>query len=255
MPQEYQVTPTGDTVPTGIPDTGTGYINMSKPAPTQFSQEQEASAFGVQEEIAQLSEKLGINPNDFLGATQNPEQPVPQPPQAPPPPQPEDDMIKRFNSAEGQRMRDEFKKVMGIDPLEAFQAVQNTQTQLQQIEAWRQQVAVERQMDALKQEWGQDFDTTFVEVRQRFQQLPPQMQAALDNLDGARLLAAQIRAEQLSGQHGTPMQRSSAPSRTTNIRTTGAPVGYVKTSDYLNDRVSEAEYIKAVQAGRVIRDI
>lgn len=254
MPQEFQVTPTGETVPTGIPDTGTGYINMSKPAPTAHSEEVAAAQFGTQEEIAQLSEKLGINPADFLNAQQPQEVPQQQPAPAPQP-EPTDDMFKRFNSAEGQRMREEFKKVMGIDPLEAFQAVQNTQTQLQQIEQWRQQVAVEKQMDTLKSEWGAEFDTTFSEVRERFQKLPDHMKAALDNLDGARLLAAQIRAERYGGHDNTPLPRSSVPSRTTNIRTTGAPVGYVKTSDYLNDRVSEAEYIAALNAGRVIRDI
>ena len=152
-------------------------------------------------------------------------------------------------------MRDEFKKIMGIDPMEAFQAVQNTQAQLQQIDQWRKQVVVEREMDTLRQEWGNEFDATFSEVRSRYEQLPDHMKSALDNLDGARLLAAQIRSERINGvQSGTSFPRSSGVSRTQSIRTTGAPSGFVRTSDYLNDRVSEADYLAAVRAGRVIRD-
>jgi uncharacterized protein YukE len=250
MPQEFTVDPQGNTQPSEVVEPqGQGYINTSSQVPTDFQQGAVSKAYEAQRQVQELSEKLGVN----LGDVQPQQQPAPEVPQ---PEVPQEDPFARFNTAEGQRMREEFKKVMGIDPLEAFQAVQQTQQQLQQVEQWRQQVAVERQMDTLKQEWGGDFEATFSEVRERFNQLPDHMKPALDNLDGARLLAAQIRSEQLGGQHfGVPLPRSSAPSRTSNIRSTGAPVGFVKTSDYLNDRVSEAEYISALQAGRVIRDI
>lgn len=252
MPQEFTVDPQGNTQPSEAFDVpqGSGYINTSSQVPTDFQLNNQGAAFEAQRQVQELSEKLGVN----LGEVPQPQQQAP----APEVPQPEqvEDPFARFNTAEGQRMREEFKKVMGIDPLEAFQAVQQTQQQLQQVEQWRQQVAVERQMDALKQEWGGEFEATFSEVRERFNQLPDNMKPALDNLDGARLLAAQIRSEQLGGQHfGVPLPRSSAPSRTSNIRSTGAPVGFVKTSDYLNDRVSEADYLSALQSGRVIRDI
>lgn len=251
MPQEFTVDPQGNTQPASpeFDGGGSGYINTSSQVPTDSQLERGGEAAEAQRQVQELSEKLGVN----LGEAQ----PEPQPDyqNAPPQPEPTDDMIARFNSAEGQRMREEFKKVMGIDPMEAFQAVQNTQQSLQQINQWRQQVMVERQMDTLKQEWGGDFDSTFSEVRQRFEALPDHMKPALDNLDGARLLAAQIRSEQLGGHSGVPLPRSSAPSRTANIRSTGAPVGYVKTSDYLNDRVSEQDYLAALRSNRVIRDI
>lgn len=258
MPQEFTVDPQGNTQPASpeFDGGGSGYINTSSQVPTDSQLERGGEAAEAQRQVQELSEKLGVN----LGEAQPEPQQQPDPQNAPPQPeqpkQPEEDMIARFNSAEGQRMREEFKKVMGIDPMEAFQAVQNTQQSLQQINQWRQQVMVERQMDALKQEWGGDFDATFSEVRQRFESLPDHMKPALDNLDGARLLAAQIRSEQFGGQHsGVPLPRSSAPSRTANIRSTGVPVGYVKTSDYLNDRVSEADYLAALRSNRVIRDI
>lgn len=257
MTQEYMVTPDGNTQPVSpvVEETGNGgYINTSSQVPTDSQLERGGEAVEAARQVAELQEKLGVNLNDVQP---EPQQEVPQadPNQAPPPKQ-DDDMIARFNSAEGQRMREEFKKVMGIDPMEAFQAVNNTQVQLQQINQWRQQVMVEKQMDTLKSEWGGEFDATFAEVRSRFEAMPDNMKQALDNLDGARLIAAQIRSEQLGNQHsGQPLPRSSAPSRTNNIRTTGAPVGYVKTSDYLADRVSEADYLAALRGNRVIRDI
>ena len=253
MTQEFTVTPSGDTQPMSPEvdyNAGSGYVSTSSQVPTASQEEAQAAGFEAQRQVQELSEKLGVNFGDV-----QPE--VAPPAEAPPAPeQPSEDMIARFNSAEGQRMRNEFKKVMGIDPMEAFQAVQNTQVQLNQINDWRQQVMVERQMDTLKTEWGGEFDSTFNEVRTRFEALPVHMKQALDNLDGARLLAAQIRAERLESTHsGVPLPRSSAQSRTQNIRTTGAPTGFVKTSDYLQDRVSEQEYRSALQAGRVIRDI
>jgi hypothetical protein len=248
MTQEFMVSPNGETYPASNEQQSSGYMNTSSQAPTDFQQEQGNEAFEAERTVQELSEKLGVNLNDL------PEEAPAVPGQEPP--QQQDDIVARFNSAEGKRMRDEFKKIMGIDPMEAFQAVTNTQAQLQQIDAWRQQVMAERQMDALKQEWGGEFDSTFAEVRERFQQLPDHMKPALDNLDGARLLAAQVRAEKLGGKHsGVPLPRSSAPSQTNNLRSTGAPGGFVKTSDYLNDLVSEADYLAAVRTGRVIRDI
>lgn len=255
MTQEFMVTPDGNTQPVNPvveEPQGSGYVQTSSQVPTDSQLERGNEAAEAARQVQELSEKLGVN----LGEQQQPPEVPQDAPPSPEQPKPEEDMVARFNSAEGKRMREEFKKVMGIDPMEAFQAVQNTQTQLQQINQWRQQVMVERQMDTLKQEWGQEFDSTFAEVRQRFEAMPDNMKAALDNLDGARLIAAQIRSERLGGQHsGVPLPRSSAPSRTQNIRSTGAPVGFVKTSDYLNDRVSEADYLAALRSNRVIRDI
>ena len=262
MPQEFTVNPNGEAVPTGQTQqpeesSGGGYINMSNPVPTESQREAQAGDAEAQRQFHELAEKLGVDVSQLGG-----EPPAAQPEavqQAPAPPQPEptDDMIARFNSREGQRMREEFKQIMGIDPMDAFTTVTQTQQQLQQINQWRQQVMVERQMDDLRQEWGAEFDSTFSEVRERFNQLPDNMKAALDNLDGAKLLAAQIRSERggANRQGGIPLPRSSAPSRTNNIRSTGAPVGYVKTSDYLNDRVSEQDYLAALRSNRVIRDI
>ena len=231
-----------------------GYIPVTSAAPTAYSQEQSQAGFDAFNQVAELQQKLGV---DLSQAQAVPEQvpaqgQVPQVPNQQPPAQ--EDPLAKFNSDRGKKMRQEFTEVMGFDPLVAFQAVQQTQQQLQQMDAWRRQAENERSIDTLRGEWGGEFESTWSEVRERFQALPPQMKQALDNIDGARLLAAQIKAERFQSS-GVPLQRSSVPSQTQNIRSTGAPSGYVKLSDFLADRVSEQDYLAAHAAGRVIRDI
>jgi hypothetical protein len=231
---------------------GSGYFGATSPASTEYSQEVQAQQGNDLQLVNELQERLGVNFND-----------VPQPnqvvqPQQVPEVQQQEDFVKKFNSAEGQRMRNEFKQIMGIDPVEAFQAVQNTQAQLKEIENWRRQVANEKQIETLQNEWGSNFEETWSGVRERFQTLPDNMKQALDNLEGARLLAAQIRLEQGSNQGRVQQsfqKSSSGNNPTQNIRTSGNVGGFIKTSDYLADKVDEATYIKAVRNGRVIYDV
>jgi hypothetical protein len=229
---------------------GSGYFGATSPAPTEYSQQQEAQQSGDVQLVQELQEKLGVNLNEVPQAQ-------PDVPQAQPDVPQQDDFLKRFNSAEGQRMRNEFKQIMGIDPLEAFQAVQNTNKQLQEIENWRRQVSNERQIETLQNEWGGEFEETWSAVKERFQTLPDNMKQALDGIEGARLLAAQIRLERGSGQQRSvqQFQKSSYGNHTQNIRTSGNAGGYIRTSDYLADKVSEADYIQAVRSNRVINDI
>jgi hypothetical protein len=241
-----QAVPMGNEAPPS-----SGYVNVSTPAPTAYSQEQNQVGADAFQQIAELQQKLGVD----LSQAQ-PEAPAPgvPPTQTPVPPAPTEDPFAKFNSDRGKKMRAEFAEVMGFDPMVAFQAVQQTQVQLQQMDAWRRQAENERSIDTLRGEWGGEFESTWSEVRERFQALPDKMRLALDNVDGARLLAAQIKAERFQSS-GVPLQRSSAPSPTQNIRSSGAPSGYVKLSDFLADRVTEAEYLAAHQSGRVIRDV
>ena len=229
---------------------GSGYFGATSPAPTEYSQQQEAQQSGDVQLVQELQEKLGVNLNEVPQQQPEVSQAQPDVPQ-------QDDFLKRFNSAEGQRMRNEFKQIMGIDPLEAFQAVQNTNKQLQEIENWRRQVSNERQIETLQSEWGGEFEETWSAVKERFQTLPDNMKQALDGIEGARLLAAQIRLERGSGQQRSvqQFQKSSYGNHTQNIRTSGNAGGYIRTSDYLADKVSEADYIQAVRSNRVINDI
>lgn len=231
---------------------GSGYLGATSPVPTEYSQQQQFQQGTDLQTVQELQEQLGVNLGDVQ--PQQPDQPQQQP-EVPPV-----DFASKFNSVEGQRMRNEFKQVMGIDPVEAFQTVQQANAQLKEIEAWRRQVANEKQIETLQNEWGGEFEETWSGVREKFQSLPENMKQALDNLDGARLLAAQLRLERSSGQgHAAQpqsFQKSSIGNNSTqNIRTSGNVGGFIKTSDYLADRVDEATYIKAVRNGRVIHDV
>ena len=232
---------------------GSGYFGATSPAPTEYSQQKEAQQSSDAQLVQELQEKLGVNLNE--GVPQ--QQAQPDVPQAQPDVPQQDDFLNRFNSAEGQRMRNEFKQIMGIDPLEAFQAVQNTNKQLQEIDSWRRQVANEQQIWNLQNEWGSEFEETWSAVKERFQTLPDNMKQALDGIEGARLLAAQIRLERGSSQQrpNQQFQKSSYGNHTQNIRTSGNAGGYIRTSDYLADKVSEADYVQAVRSNRVINDI
>ena len=230
---------------------GSGYLGATSSVPTEYSQQQQFQQVTDLQTVQELQEQLGVNLGDVQPQQPNQPQQQPEVPQV--------DFVSKFNSVEGQRMRNEFKQVMGIDPVEAFQTVQQANAQLKEIEAWRRQVANEKQIETLQNEWGSEFEETWSGVREKFQSLPENMRQALDNLDGARLLAAQLRLEQSSGrgrQQQQSFQKSSTGSNSTqNIRTSGNVGGFIKTSDYLADRVDEKTYIQAVRNGRVIHDV
>jgi hypothetical protein len=64
-----------------------------------------------------------------------------------------------------------------------------------------------RQYHALKplrDEWGENFDTIFAKVQERFRQLPPHLQAIYDNTDGARFLYQQLLEEEKKSGNDVP---------------------------------------------------
>lgn len=64
-----------------------------------------------------------------------------------------------------------------------------------------------RQYHALKplrDEWGENFDTIFAKVQERFKQLPPHLQAIYDNTDGARFLYQQLLEEEKKSGNSVP---------------------------------------------------
>lgn len=271
---EYQATPDGNTTPMGQEFTesqaqdsqGSGYVNMSKPVETPYQQEQNQRGNEAEAEFRSLQEKLGVDLSSVQPqeSEETPQENVPQEKRQPTQEElaklqqlkQQVDFVKKFNTKEGQRFRNEFKDYLGIDPLEAFQSIHQTNQAVQQLAAWKAQQENERAVNTLKQEWGEEFEPVWTEVRERFNTLPQHMRQSLDNLDGARLLAAQIRMEKLQKGGGhVPRFDKSANSTVSNIRSSGAPGGYIRTSDFFNDKVSEAEYVAALKQGRVIKDM
>lgn len=239
-------------------ENGSGYIPLSTQAETQYGEEQrvaeENSALQGSEDLDAIQARLGVTLGDLSQQdapvqTQTDQQKL----EALQAQQAQQEYLKKFNTQEGQRFRKEFKEYLGVDPLEAFQQINVTNQVVQELAAWRAQTQNEKAIGELQAEWGEDFEGTWAEVRDRFTKLPPQMQKALDNLDGARLIAAQIRQESQGKQRDIPQyQRGSTVNKTTS--NLGSPKNVVRTSDFYADKVTEQEYLLALKQGRVIKD-
>lgn len=224
---------------------GQGYINANYYGNLEAqSQQQNKAELDDQALIDALSQKLGIQQ----------QQPPTEPQQ-----QQQDDFSQKLGTEEGQKLVADFKKITGVDLQEAFGVVQNTAKLTQELDAWRQQVLVERQAQQLRQEWGTDYDVIMPKVAEAFKKLPPQMQQALDNPDGARLLAAQIRQ----------MERGALTNRTNptyvpsgNVRglSGGNTTPVIRMSEMVNWSGQELDrrmpdVIRAKQAGTLINDL
>lgn len=58
--------------------------------------------------------------------------------------------------------------------------------------SYRNDQLIEQQKSPLKQEWGADFDDRYAQVIEKYNTLRPEMQKALDNTEGAKLIWAMI---------------------------------------------------------------
>lgn len=166
-------------------------------------------------------------------------------PQVQPPPQtvPEVTQQQPPLDAAGQEWWNSFQQYTGVTQEQFTQGIQQLQ-QLPQIQQFVAQQQRESQLGTLRQEWGSEFDAVMPVVAERFKALPPQLQVALDNLEGARLLYAQIKQER-----GGNQQPSTVPPVYDRSRTPQQSQQYVNPqepqftrSQILN--MNEADYVK-----------
>ena len=233
---------------------GSGYLRQQADIIRDTPQESQQQDPGY--DIGELATKLGIDPNS-LGQE---EVPVVEQPKST-----EDWYAAQFGTAESQQFAENFKKHLGIDIKEVYQLIQNTAQVNTGLEQWRQQVAAQTQAQQLRQELGSEFDSLMPLIGERFQQIKkvnPQQAAALDNLDGARMLAALIRQEGV--QKGVPLGNQNVPNYLPNRRQ--ANRGYsgqspvIKMSEFINWSDSDVQtrmpdIIRAKQNGTFIHDI
>jgi len=233
---------------------GSGYLRQQADIRRDTPEEPVQQDVGY--DINELATKLGVDPNS-LGQE---EAPVEQPPVSV-----EDWYAGQFGSTEAQQFADNFKKHLGIDIKEVYQLIQNTAQVTKGVEQWRQQVTAQTQAQQLRQELGDEFDTLMPMIGQRFSEIKkanPKQAAALDNIDGARMLAALIRQEGV--QQRTPMGNSNVPNYLPNRRQVNrggngqSPV--IKMSDFINWSDSDVQMrmpdiIRAKQNGTFIHDI
>jgi hypothetical protein len=253
--QEGQVAPQQGFVPTpGSPESDTpssGYLKSQADTIRDTPVVEADPGYNIEE----LATKLGIDPNT-IGQPEAPEQ-------AAPPANTEDWYAKQFGTVEAQQFAENFKKYVGLDIKEVYKLINDTATVTQGVETWRKQVTVQQQTQQLKQEFGDDFDSIMPLIGQRFKQIQqsnPKQAQALDNLDGARMLAALIRQE---GYQQSVVQNPEVPPYLPNRRPINrggqgtSPV--IKMSDFVkwSDAEVQARYgevVRAKQNGTFIND-
>lgn len=127
---------------------------------------------------------------------------------------------------------------------------------LKELTDFRNQYYTEQQLNVLKGEWGQTYDSNMQMVHERWAKLPEDQKGALNNVDGARLLLALIEKEQKGKQ--TP-QATSNPKYVKGTSTGGQSSNKIRMSDIM--KMDEATYRKnepliqkAIREGRLIRD-
>lgn len=197
-----------------------------------------------QDELQELSERLGINPED-IGKPDQPEEPKEERLST------EDWYSKQFGTPEAKQFAENFKKHFGMDIKQVYEVINSTAQVTQGLEQWRKEVHAQQQVKQLQQEWGNEFGDVMPQVIQKFQQIRktnPRQAQALDNLDGARMLRALVLQEKQQGQSVQP-NLSQPPTYLPNRRPlqrggNGTP-NVVKMSDYVNMSDSEAQQVNA----------
>lgn len=128
---------------------------------------------------------------------------------------------------------------------------------LRELTEFRNQYYTEQQLNTLKTEWGNNYDNSMKLVHEKWSTLPDDRKAALNNVDGARLLLALIEKEQKTGAVD-PRITGSNPKYVKGTSSTGSSAK-LKMSDIM--KMSEAEYRKnepviqkAIRDGRVLKD-
>ena len=143
---------------------------------------------------------------------------------------PDDDSAKAFKAA--------FEKYLGF-PLEDLKTYSQQYQQSQEAIAQLQAQNYERNsVQSLAQEWGVDYTTAqsrLNSVKERFNQYDQNMQARLDNLEGAKLIWSRLELERNQKSQIPQFQRSSSMS---NI---GTANDYMFTEKQL-DSMSPDEY-------------
>lgn len=192
-------------------------VNKSRQERFSDAQLEQIKQLVTPSEVAQPqapSDPNGLPRIDELDLAAQPAAP-PAPQQTPPttsvPPSafelPDDDNAKAFKAA--------FEKYLGF-PLEDLktysQQYQQSQEAIKQLQAQNYE---RNSVQALAQEWGVDYTTAqsrLNSVKERFNQYDQNMQARLDNLEGAKLIWSRLELERNQKSQIPQFQRSSSMS-------------------------------------------
>lgn len=211
------------------------------------------------EELASIASKLGVDVNALagllgVGQQQQEEQPPakeaaeevvePETPE-----EPEDDKKLRERLLTVDR---EVKELLGVGLHDVYGLLQD----LQQFKA---QYVVEQQTNILKQEWGENYQDTLLEVKGYWEKLPEAQKKALDNVEGARLIHALLTKDKAAASSASARQNPQFI-RQGSVRPRSGAAAKFRMSEVV--KLSESEYMRiqpeleaAFRNGQVVNDI
>lgn len=202
-------------------------------------------------DIDELAKKLGIDPSkisELVDAEKPPDDTTKEEGK-----EPEKEAEEETEEAIKKRLAvvdTELKSLLGAGLTDVY-------GMLRELTEFRNQYYTEQQLNTLKSEWGNTYDDNMKMVHEKWSTLPDDRKAALNNVDGARLLLALIEKEKQTGKVDPRITGNPKYVKGTSSGT--GSQAKLKMSDIM--KMSEAEYRKnepviqkAIREGRVIKD-
>lgn len=130
--------------------------------------------------------------------------------------------------AEFESFSQQFQKYTGVD----FKSAVNLMQEMQQFKA---QQVVQQQESQLQQVWGvqgEEYTQRINAVRERFAKYPKDLQAKLDNVEGAQLIWAKLQQEQALGKSVPSLDRGAPAPRQTKYMYTEQQILKMSNDEY-----------------------
>jgi hypothetical protein len=213
------------------------------------------------EELASIASKLGVDVNALAGllgvGQQQEEQPSSVEEAAEDTTEPE---TSEEEPEDDKKLRErlltvdkEVKELLGVGLHDVYGLLQD----LQQFKA---QYVVEQQTNILKQEWGDNYQDTLLEVKGYWEKLPAAQKQALDNVEGARLIHALLTKDKATASSTSVRQQNPQFIRQGSVRPRSGAAAKFRMSEVV--KLSESEYMRiqpeleaAFRNGQVVNDI
>lgn len=243
--------------------TGSYTMGVDDPQTLQDKADAEGNTSSVSsEELASIASKLGVDVNALAGllgvghpqpeavaAEETPPETTQEPKKEEEEEEPEDEKKLRERLLYVDK---EVKQLLGVGLHDVYGL-------LQELQQFKAQYVVEQQTNILKQEWGDDYQTTLQEVKGYWEKLPAPQKKALDNVEGARLIYALLTKDKAANSSVSARQNPQYIRQGSVKPRSGATAKY-RMSEIV--KLSEAEYIRiqpqleeAFRRGQVVNDI
>lgn len=242
--------------------TGSYTMGVDDPQTLQDKADAEGNTSSVSsEELASIASKLGVDVNALAGllGVGHPQPEAVAAEETPPETTQEPKKEEEEEPEDEKKLRErllyvdkEVKQLLGVGLHDVYGL-------LQELQQFKAQYVVEQQTNILKQEWGDDYQTTLQEVKGYWEKLPAPQKKALDNVEGARLIYALLTKDKAANSSVSARQNPQYIRQGSVKPRSGATAKY-RMSEIV--KLSEAEYIRiqpqleeAFRRGQVVNDI